>query len=135
MKRKNIKYYATASYNENSLAQQREYVVYGLYCPVTDVLKYIGVTKDLKARYKKHINRHETNDKAKWILKLLDAKQYPRIRIFAEYDDKHIALRHEKELIQELTGRGLTNKTHSIHPPMTDEQKHLVEINVFQMMR
>ncbi len=53
------------------------YQIYGLYCPFTDELKYIGATsKKLKRRLIEHIQRRtrENNKRCDWLLSLGDTK-------------------------------------------------------------
>jgi predicted GIY-YIG superfamily endonuclease len=59
--------------------------IYGLYCPLTGDIKYIGKSNDVKSRYRKHKqmcdNNHLKND---WIRVLMEKKLEPIVKIIEE---------------------------------------------------
>lgn len=55
--------------------------IYGLIDPITNELRYVGKTVDIKRRYKRHINEVNLHNshKDRWIRKLLNNNHIPEI--------------------------------------------------------
>lgn len=70
--------------------------IYGLKDPVTNIIRYIGKTNNLKQRLKAHLNpaRYKPTHKFNWIKKLREKGLKPTIEIIEEVD---IKVWHEKE--------------------------------------
>lgn len=47
-----------------------KYFLYTLRCPKTNIVKYVGITKDPVGRYRKHLNPRSTTLKNNWIKSL-----------------------------------------------------------------
>ena len=67
---------------------QRKAYIYGLVCPVSNRVRYIGKSVNPYGRLKTHINdaKHSnlTDKKGKWIKKLLSSNERPSLVILAE---------------------------------------------------
>jgi hypothetical protein len=56
--------------------------IYGLYCPDTDELRYVGKAKDAGKRFKKHIDeRTLTRPVNRWVASLIRAGKTPVMRV------------------------------------------------------
>lgn len=56
--------------------------IYGLYCPDTDALRYVGKAKDAQRRYKVHLcERVFTRPVNNWVRSLVQAKKLPVLKI------------------------------------------------------
>ena len=77
--------------------------IYGLVCPIDGTVKYIGVTKDIKARMRIHRTSKANKDVYKWTLKL---KRFGKMfyHIVLDTDENRLSAYHkEQALIKEYT--------------------------------
>jgi hypothetical protein len=95
--------------------------IYALTDPVTDEVRYVGITDNAHTRYMQHCNdtRDNHSDKAVWIKSLKDRLLLPGLKILeiAEFD----VLQREKYWIKYYADQGanLTNiiiPRHPVHP-------------------
>jgi len=85
----------------------KEYI-YFLICPIENVVKYVGKTKDPKKRYKQHIkklDKSQTKKKA-WLQMLFEKKLLPTLKIIEETTglnarnrEQHFCDIHEKTIL------------------------------------
>ena len=78
-----------------------EYKIYGLKDPTDNIIKYIGVTRNIESRYKQHYYNESsftTNEKWNWIKNLKENNLRPELIIFETIitDDRNVALNKEK---------------------------------------
>lgn len=95
-----------------------EYVVYGLFDPITQELRYIGKTNDIVKRRSAHVRDKRPSYKRNWILSLANQGLKPEFRVIAgPYAEELDALREEARLIVFYLDAGcrLTN-TSTTHP-------------------
>lgn len=92
--------------------------IYKLIDPITNEIRYIGQTDNIKRRYNDHISSsfNENSDcyntyKARWIRKLKSKDLSPFIEIIEECDNLELSNIREKYYIEKLTNEGykLTN--------------------------
>ncbi len=105
--------------------------IYGLVDKKTNTLRYIGKTKDIKRRFKRHISERFLHDsyKDRWIRKLIDDNQEPELLII-DVVDKLEWQYWEKFYISyyKFIGSYLTNGTNGgDEPPSTKGRKHTEE--------
>ena len=99
---------------KQSSAKSRVFTIYGLVCPVTKRIKYVGCTiRTLQSRLQSHIGDKNCgySAKAKWLRSL---KKRPGITPLARTRTKTKASRLEKYWIKKLLrdGADLVNKLH-----------------------
>ena len=89
--------------------------IYGLICPLSNQIRYIGRTaKKLNVRLSEHLREEKSiTKKQKWILSLKEKDLKPKAIVLC-YADKSNWIEKEKEYIDLLrkTGLDLTNTTH-----------------------
>jgi hypothetical protein len=80
-----------------------KFELYGLYCPFTNEIRYVGITKNgLNRRLSSHIS-HPTNELMKeWINYLILKKQKPLIKLLKDCETYEELLQSETEMILEL---------------------------------
>lgn len=66
------------------------YHVYYLLDPITKDVKYVGMSKNPKRRYRQHISKLDKlmTDKRKWLEGLFEKKLLPEIKIVGSYDSE-----------------------------------------------
>lgn len=70
--------------------------LYGLYCPITDELKYIGITKNsLKERLSGHLRNPTNHLTKKWFAELKKNELKPIIRLIESFDTYEELLQSE----------------------------------------
>ncbi len=82
--------------------------IYSLSCPITNDVKYIGQTTDLKTRYYHHVNKIENNKKSKWIQELKHKNLKPKLNVLDIVENKKEALRIESEIIRDSISKGVS---------------------------
>lgn len=85
----------------------RKFYVYKLCDPRDGIARYIGFTKDLKARRWEHIGRRDNWRLVQWISELRSVGVRPAIVAIAEYESPARAARCEKVLIWRAFRKGL----------------------------
>lgn len=91
--------------------QGTRFCVYGLVCPDTKKLKYIGKANDAWCRYRKHISAAKRGHQqyvCRWIAKLLSEGKKPLMVIMKLCFSEESAFRAEVELIDFHKKRGET---------------------------
>lgn len=98
------------------------YYIYELICPIENVVKYIGLSKNPQKRYYSHLTegnwhfsnlmsfngfRKLNNRKVEWISNLKKQGLKPLLNIIFEFEIKSDAIKKERELI--LHNRSLLN--------------------------
>lgn len=58
-----------------------KYFIYKLSCPITNIPKYIGMTKKPKERYRKHLNEKSLTLKNTWVKSLLNKGLKPVMQL------------------------------------------------------
>lgn len=73
--------------------------IYILVCPIDNVVRYVGSSKNPKIRFKQHIKdaQHNRTKKQKWILNLKSRMDLPIMRIVNKCDDEIFSLKLEEE--------------------------------------
>lgn len=79
-----------------------EYKIYGLKDPQDNIIKYVGVSKNVQSRYKQHLYSKK-GEKSNWIKSLLELDLRPELVILDTIitNDRNVALNKEKEYIKE----------------------------------
>lgn len=79
-----------------------EYTIYGLKDPQDNLIKYVGVSKNIDVRYKSHLYTKDNGGKNNWIDELKKVHLRPELIILhtLETDDRTVALNKEKEYIK-----------------------------------
>jgi hypothetical protein len=73
---------------ENKLPITKNYYLYGLYCPYTDNLKYIGITTgSLNNRLNSHLRKPTNREIALWFRNLKNNSIRPIIKLIKEFDN------------------------------------------------
>lgn len=65
-----------------SYVSGNNFYIYKLVCPITNKPEYIGITKDCKTRYRKHLNEKSITLKNNWIKSLLKKGLKPLMVVF-----------------------------------------------------
>lgn len=63
--------------------------IYGLVCPETKEVRYVGRTDNIKARLTTHLNEKGNSPKCQWVRELLNNGQSPEIIILEEANIKN----------------------------------------------
>lgn len=105
--------------------------IYALIDPVSNQIRYIGKTTDIRRRLRRHINERFLHDsyKDRWIRKLIDDGVYPELEIVDEVNKSDWSY-WEKFYISyfKYIGCSLTNGTKGgDEPPSTKGRKHTIE--------
>ena len=104
------------------------YLVYGLYCPVTQALRYIGITSRLAIRMSEHMRDEKgTQGKNDWIAYLKSLGFAPYVRILDTAHNERVAKIKEIRYIFHFVqhGQPLTNWQIAWFPQKTlDLQQH-----------
>lgn len=91
-----------------------KYLIYGLYCPITDNIHYIGKSSRGFIRPTEHMNRSHSIKISTWVESLSMLGYKPVVKILEECTSDNI---NEKEIywIEKLSGEGeyLLNMTHN----------------------
>ena len=96
--------------------------VYFLICPNSRLVKWVGVSSNLKKRLSQHLeNRKKDGVKNQWILNLKAEGKKPEMVCVASFDDREKAEEVEEFLIREMKDGGLLNSF--IGKKWTDEQR------------
>jgi predicted GIY-YIG superfamily endonuclease len=79
-----------------------EYIIYGLKDPQNNLIRYVGISKNIDARYKSHLYTKDNNGKNEWIEDLKKISLRPELVILhtLETNDRNVALNKEKEYIK-----------------------------------
>lgn len=87
---------------------EKHYYLYGLYCPITKDIKYVGITtRCLLKRLNEHI-KHPTNFKTKnWINVLILNNLKPEIKLIKEYETYDDLLKSEIDEIKKCKNNGI----------------------------
>lgn len=82
---------------------KQTYSVYGLHCPLSGAIRWVGMTTNPKKRYTAHLYNQgsEDADKYTWIKRLRGKNLKPKLIIFKEVTSKPDALKLEMDLIIE----------------------------------
>jgi predicted GIY-YIG superfamily endonuclease len=97
--------------------KRKDFVVYGLFCPVDNIVRYIGITYRPKERLKEHIRQSRTGGthKKHWLNKLINIEnKIPEIKILAKNLTLSQAKNKEKLLIKQYRkkfGKKIVNAT------------------------
>ena len=66
--------------------------IYTLVCPIDNVVRYVGKSKNPKTRFKQHIREKGNNTKKKrWIKDLLQQGKLPILKIVDKAEDEPLA--------------------------------------------
>ncbi len=81
----------------DTVDKNSKFFVYKLYSPIDRVVKYIGITNDLKSRYRKHITQiSKPTLKNNWIKSLINKGTYPVMMAIEGVDTRDKANELEK---------------------------------------
>lgn len=100
---------------KNLSKEEKKYIVYGLFCPLSKVIRYIGITcQAAEKRLRAHMSCKESENqyKYRWIQKLKKSGLKPTIIILGQDLPRHEACNKEIELIakhKKSIGEKLTN--------------------------
>jgi predicted GIY-YIG superfamily endonuclease len=82
---------------------ERPISIYALICPITDDVKYIGATYDVKRRFKSHINdKRKTNKKNIWLDELKTKGLVPRCCTLKVFNNRMEAQEAEQFFINKF---------------------------------
>lgn len=84
--------------------------VYGLTDPNTNTVRYIGITIDLKRRYRRHLADGGDSHRVRWIKKLLALGLKPGLEILEIVADE-LAQKAERKWIKHYGRKNLVNAT------------------------
>lgn len=90
---------------------EKFYSIYSLSEPNSESIRYIGITCDIKQRYRKHLIDYRASHRANWIKGLLLQNKLPVMDIFEDGLLPKDALRKEREyiLLYKSFGANLVN--------------------------
>jgi excinuclease UvrABC nuclease subunit len=79
-----------------------EYTIYGLKDPTDNIIKYVGVSKNVESRYKQHFYVKHNETKFQWISKLKEVGLRPELIKLEviKTSDRNEALNLEREYIK-----------------------------------
>jgi len=81
----------------------KRYLLYGLYCPDTDNIKYIGITTNsLLKRLNSHLRKPTNHLTKKWFAELKNKSRKPLIKVIKECQSYEDLLKSEIEEIKKL---------------------------------
>lgn len=90
--------------------KRNKFYVYGLICPIDNVIKYIGASINPDLRYKKHLrNTDGTIDKIKWISNLIDSGKKPSMIILGEFTNEKECADAENSLCKKYSSNLLND--------------------------
>lgn len=114
------------------------YYIYELVDPITNQVRYVGITNNPDSRLKSHLSIHETNPaKSEWIKNLLSQNLSVEMNIIDTVEDIKSARKLEKNLINahSLNGIQILNVQHVISPikkpiqkdPINSHKDHMIK--------
>ena len=80
--------------------QESIHYIYLLICPISNDVKYVGVTMNPKSRFNNHLNRFENKSKKEWIHLLKSQELKPIMKIVENCATKEIAIDSENIYIE-----------------------------------
>lgn len=97
--------------NKALLNDDTPHAIYGLRDPIHRDIRYVGMSKNVEARYKQHLHCHTNQYKNFWIQDLRSRGLLPELEIIEKIRGKFQALCHEDYWIQHYLDQGanLTN--------------------------
>ena len=87
--------------------------IYGLVCPIKNTVRYIGKTKNINERYRKHLSAKKNTATSKWVFALKERGLKPKIEIIFETNETEWQY-HEKRIIKEFIDGGFHLFNHTI---------------------
>ncbi len=121
------------------MSEDKQYIVYGLICPIDNIVRYIGITcQSLGKRLQAHMCSKELENqyKYRWIQKLRSSNLRPTMKVLMSDLSEEEACKEEVRLIKEFRekcGEKLTNLHEGGNiPPSWSGKKHTPE-NVKKM--
>ncbi len=86
--------------------------IYALIDPISDEIRYIGKTKNIKKRYKQHLypKKHDNSKRAIWLKELKSNGLKPKIKVI-DVTDVTLWSDMEKKYIKEYSSELLLNST------------------------
>lgn len=115
----------------------KKFIVYGLFCPFTDNLHYIGKSSSYMTRPQQHLTKSHSDKINEWVTHLKMYGYSPIIKIFADCDDENQLQELEKQYISNAIKDGcfLLNEqqnstTHIMRqrkPPLNDN--YIIDVN------
>ena len=83
-----------------------EYKIYALKDPTDNLIKYVGVSKNVDIRYKQHYYSKDVRDNNLWIADLKSKNLKPELIILEtlDSDDRNVALNRERFYIDQYKG-------------------------------
>ena len=106
-----------------------KYSVYLLKCPIHKTVKYVGITKNLKDRFRRHVQNKEKNEgKKEWIKWLKSFGLIPELEVEFYDVPRFVAEKAEEDLIKEYPNlfnidKGGLNPPSRLGVKMTDSEK------------
>jgi ribosome-binding protein aMBF1 (putative translation factor) len=105
-----------------------KYIIYGLYCPITDNLHYVGKSSSYLTRPKEHLTMSHSEKINEWVTHLNFLGYKPIIKILEECTETNI---DERELawIKKSADEGcyLFNSSHNTVNAVTLQKEYLLE--------
>jgi len=107
------------------------YYIYYLICPISNKVRYVGKSKNPKARYKQHINKLDKlkTQKREWLEMLISKNLYPLIEI-KETCTKNNGIKREqyhidlnKDTIYNIHNPTKGKKSFNNYPKIINENK------------
>ena len=90
------------SFTDTLPLQSLPFVVYGIRCPKTTQLVYVGITHDLPRRASAHFNRMDHQTVSSWVRSLKAEGLAPGFEILSECHDEDTATLAKKALVSVL---------------------------------
>lgn len=84
----------------------QQFVVYGLYDPETDALRYIGCSTNVELRQKNHWTEKTGSKKSDWIQQLKSKGLTPKLVVLESFDSSEAMKNGEKRLISHFKSLG-----------------------------
>jgi len=104
------------------------YIIYGLYCPFTDSLHYVGKSSSRMIRPTEHFTKSHSEKINEWVEHLKIIGHKPNIKILEECTENNI---DERELawIKKSADEGcyLLNSTHNHVDPIIFQKEYLLD--------
>jgi predicted GIY-YIG superfamily endonuclease/DNA-binding CsgD family transcriptional regulator len=112
--------------------ENEKYYVYALSSSEDDIIRYIGITNNLKRRLNKHLHsfKHKTTKVSSWIKNVINNNFTLKMSIIDEVNDYNLLNQKEIEYIKIFKSCGANLKNLTLGGKSTIGYKHTVESKI-----